>query len=168
IDDSVEKIVPRLLKKHPNLIVIHVFGRLNEKSLHSRYQNLDDPLKKRLMLKTFLPDIYNYAAAADIIITRAGATSLAGFGILGKACIVIPARHLVDGHQIENALALEKKSAVALITEDRAGEELEKQVEYLLQHSAERTQLGERLQEATPSDAAERLANIIITEATRV
>lgn len=164
IDDCVEKSVPSLLKKHPKLVVIHVFGRLNEDSINTRYASIEESLKSRLILKTFLPDLYNYAAASDIIITRAGATSLANFGILGKACIVIPAEHLTGGHQIENAINLEEKSAILVVSEERAGEELEEKVEYLLQHKEIRNSLGSKLKSITPSDAAERLADLILKE----
>lgn len=164
IDDNVEKIVPKLLKDFPKLVVVHAFGRLNEESIKTRYRNLEPKYKSRLILKTFLPDLYNYAAASDIIITRAGATSLAGFGVLGKACIVIPAAHLVEGHQIENARGLAEQSAIIVVNEDRAGEELEKQVVYLLQHPEIRKSLGKKLNSITPDDAAGLIANLILKE----
>lgn len=168
IDDNVEKIVPILLKKYPKLIVIQVFGRLNESSLTSRYKLLENELKNRLILKSFLPDFYNYAAAADIIVTRAGATALAAFGVLSKACIVIPAKHLSDGHQVINADRLAKKSAIVLVDEDRAGEELLMRTEYLLQHTNQRISLGVSLNKATPLDSASRIADLIVEVARRV
>lgn len=162
IDDNMEMIVPKLLKKHPKLVIIHAFGRLNESSIQTRYQKLDKSYKNRLIVMTFIPDLYNYAAAADIIVTRAGATSLAGFGVLGKACIVIPAEQLTGGHQLENAQALVEKSAIIVVKEAKAGEELENQIEYLLQHTDKREALGAKLKSITPSDAAEHLASLIL------
>lgn len=168
VDDLVERIVPDLLRKFPKLVVVHSFGRLNEESIGRRYQNLTDDLRKRLILKSFLPDLYKYTAAADIIVSRAGATALAEIGTLGKACIVIPAAQLAGGHQLKNAEYLKEQSLAIVMSEAEAGEKLDEQIEYLLQHPKERIALGKKLQSSTPSDAAVQLARLIISETRRV
>lgn len=164
IDEAVERIVPKLLDEFKTLQVIHVFGRLNEDYLAKRYEQLNSEQKKRLHSKVFLNDQYKYAAAADLVITRAGATAMAEYGVLGKACIVVPAKHLVGGHQLQNSKIYSESFAAIVIPEDKLEEELYIKVKYLLQHKTERTEFGRKLQAITPSDAAERLAEVILGE----
>ncbi len=164
IDDAAEQVVPKLLEDFSNLEVVHVFGRLNESTMTERYLGLDEKLKTRLHLKVFLNDQYKYAAAADIVVTRAGATAMAEYGVLGKACIVVPAEQLAAGHQLQNSKAYIENSAALVISEEKLKGELYDKIRYLLQHKSERVELGKRLKSITPSDAAERLAEVILGE----
>jgi UDP-N-acetylglucosamine--N-acetylmuramyl-(pentapeptide) pyrophosphoryl-undecaprenol N-acetylglucosamine transferase len=56
-------------------------------------------------------------AAADLIICRAGATTIAEVTACGKACLFIPFPHAVDDHQRRNAEALLKKDACFMMLE---------------------------------------------------
>lgn len=165
IDDVVETIARPLLEKYPHLYIVHSFGRLNESTMENRYRDLPENIAKRLIKKGFLSDQYRYVAAADIVISRAGATATAEYGVLGKACIIIPAAHLTGGHQIHNARALEEKNAVIVISENEAPQRLGESIEYLLQHKSERKKLGETFRSVTPNDAADKLADVILGEA---
>jgi UDP-N-acetylglucosamine:LPS N-acetylglucosamine transferase len=89
---------------------------------------------------------------------------MAEYGVLGKACIVVPAKHLVGGHQLQNSKIYSESFAAIVIPEDKLEEELYIKVKYLLQHKTERTEFGRKLQAITPSDAAERLAEVILGE----
>jgi len=153
-----------LLNDFPKLYVIHVLGRLNQDTQNSRYKNLANGLKERLILKNFLNDQYKYAAAADIVVTRAGATALAEYGVLGRACVVVPAEHLTGGHQLENSKLLETEGAAIVVRESRVGEDVASSIEYLLQHAKIREDLGKKLKLITPADAAECLASLILKE----
>lgn len=164
VDDAVESIAHELLVKFPKLHIVHVLGRLNQDTAALRYKNMKAELKKRLQVKTFLYDQYKYAAAADVVITRSGGTAMVEYGVLGKACIVIPAEQLTGGHQIKNSKLLADEGAIILVREDRLGEELKDQVEYLLQQPDQRKDLGNKLKSITPSDAAERLATILLED----
>lgn len=67
---------------------------------------------------TVAPYIYEMAehvAAADIVVTRAGAMSLSELARMGKACIVIPSPYVADNHQLRNATALSDRGAALLV-----------------------------------------------------
>ena len=91
IDDALDDIVPRLLKKYERLHVAIVFGRLNEDSFDRKFTGLSVSMSKRVRKLKFIQNAYDYIAAADVIIGRAGATTMAEFATVGRATILIPA-----------------------------------------------------------------------------
>lgn len=163
IDDCVEKVVPNLLNKYKNLIIVHVFGRLNEQTISDRYKDLTAEAKSRLQLHGFLQDNYKYMAASDILVGRAGATFIAEASVLSSACVIIPAAHLSGGHQVENAKILEKNKAVLLIEEkDLTEDKLFRSLDVLLGSKAERQALGRSLHGLERTDAAEAISKLIL------
>jgi UDP-N-acetylglucosamine--N-acetylmuramyl-(pentapeptide) pyrophosphoryl-undecaprenol N-acetylglucosamine transferase len=73
----------------------------------------------------FIGDMATEYAKADLIICRAGATTIAEVTACGKACLFIPFPHAVDDHQRKNAEALLKKEACFMLLEQElSGERL--------------------------------------------
>lgn len=164
IDDTIEKIVPELLKSFPELRIVQVFGRLNEESLNSRYANLSTELKKRLHLHGFLHDNYRYMAASDLLIGRAGATFLAEAAVLSSACVIIPAPHLSGSHQIENAKVLASNDSVELVEEKDLETKLEDVVKSLLNSESRRGELGSNLHGQSKINAARDIVDLLLGE----
>ena len=63
-------------------------------------------------------------AAADLIVSRAGAMSIAELCIIAKSCILIPSPNVAEDHQTKNAMALVTAHAAWLLRDDRAEKEL--------------------------------------------
>jgi len=163
---SVANALVDLLKKYPQLVVVHAAGRKNERSLSQLYNSLlSTDERKRIIVKDFLHDLYLYSGAADLIITRAGATSMAEFAIQGKACILIPNPHLTAGHQTKNAKLLAKQGAVKVISEDdlKKSKFLETVVIDLLESETARYNLGDSLHKLAHPTAAAELSQLILT-----
>lgn len=66
---------------------------------------------------------YAYAAA-DLIISRAGASSISELCLLGKPAILVPSPNVAEDHQTKNALALVNKNAAIMVTDKDAEEQL--------------------------------------------
>ena len=165
IDDVIEQITPKLLNNFPKLHIIQVFGRLNEASMKQRYSGLNDNLLTRLHTFEFLHDNYRYMTASDVLIGRAGATFIAEAGVLGSACIIIPAPHLAGGHQVENGLVLSQSGAAIVIEEkDLDGNTLYVTIEELIKSKDKRRDLGQALKSLQHTDSAKILAKIILGE----
>ena len=116
----------------------------------------------------FLHDVYRYSGAADVVVTRAGATNLAEFAVQGKACIVIPNPFLTAGHQLKNAAYLESKQAAEMVNEadlTARPEVLLTKISNLLQDAPRRKLLGSRLQTFGHPNAARELAELLLAEA---
>jgi UDP-N-acetylglucosamine--N-acetylmuramyl-(pentapeptide) pyrophosphoryl-undecaprenol N-acetylglucosamine transferase len=149
--------------------VLHGAGRANEADLKAAYaKSLAESELRRVEVHGFIKDVYRYSGAADIVITRAGATNLAEFALQGKPCIVVPSPFLTGGHQLKNAEYLERKNAVIVLEESSLLDNphrLAKQVSELLRDNSERATLARGLHQFAKPHASEELAKLIIDQA---
>lgn len=163
INAAVVGFAPKLLTEMPKLHIIHQVGNGNE-AVYGDYSN------QRLSVAGLLSNLYRYSGAADVIITRAGANTLAEFGVQAKACIVVPNPALTGGHQLKNAAFLFEKGAVTVVEEadlTTRPEVLLQAVEGLLADESKRIELGHKLNQLTVPDAAQNLAKLLISAAKR-
>ena len=63
-------------------------------------------------------------AAADLVISRAGASSISELCLLGKPAILVPSPNVAEDHQTKNALALVDKQAALYVKDDEAVDKL--------------------------------------------
>jgi len=115
----------------------------------------------------FIRDVYRYSGAADIIVTRAGATNLAEFAIQGKACIVVPSSFLAGGHQLKNAEYLtEQGAAVVLKYDDLIADpnRLARYIADLLQDTSKRKELEVNFAKLARPNAAHQIAQLILEQ----
>lgn len=159
-------IAENLLSSNLSLQIIHVAGAAHEDELVSAYKNaLPKGELSRVRVIGFSSDFYAFAGAADLVITRAGATTLAELAAAGKACILIPAPFLTGGHQLKNAAELEDKDAAVVLNEDAAPDELLVTVSELLNNDSRRWELAKNLYGTARPEAAAKLAEIILKAA---
>ena len=105
--------------------------------------------------------------AADVVVSRAGATTIAEMAALRKATILVPFERLPGGHQVKNAERLEEaKAAVVVKDADMVTNptKLLEQIRHLIKSPRLRADMADRLYEEARSDAARRLADIILEE----
>ncbi|MCB9263075.1 MAG: undecaprenyldiphospho-muramoylpentapeptide beta-N-acetylglucosaminyltransferase [Flavobacteriales bacterium] len=76
------------------------------------------------MQTTFITEMDMAYRAADIVISRAGASSLSELAALGKASILVPSPNVTEDHQTKNAIALVQKGAAILVKDSEAGDKL--------------------------------------------
>lgn len=161
INKAAKTIMPELLHELPTLHVIHQVGK-GKQGIYENYQDV------RLEVIEFMAPMHVYTGAADLIVTRAGANSIAEFGTQGKACVVIPNPDLTAGHQTKNAAILKEQGTAEVLTEDQlydSQQGLLPTLLRLLNDRETRQQLGKRLQAETINNAAERLAQLIQSKA---
>jgi UDP-N-acetylglucosamine--N-acetylmuramyl-(pentapeptide) pyrophosphoryl-undecaprenol N-acetylglucosamine transferase len=105
-----------------------------------------------------LPFIDNMAKAyhdADLVVCRAGATTVAEVTACGKACVFIPYPYAVDDHQRRNAEALLKKGAAFMILDrELSGESLARLVTELIDNPERIAEAGRRARGLARPDAA--------------
>jgi UDP-N-acetylglucosamine--N-acetylmuramyl-(pentapeptide) pyrophosphoryl-undecaprenol N-acetylglucosamine transferase len=104
---------------------------------------------------------YAYAAS-DIVVSRAGAISIAELCIAGKTCILVPSPNVAEDHQTKNANSLALKSAAIVIKDDIAVQQLGKEVMKLVNDGALRKSLGENIKSLAIKDSAQKIAKEII------
>lgn len=77
-----------------------------------------------LHVTDFIANMDAAYAAADIVVSRAGASSISELCLLGKPCILVPSPNVAEDHQTKNALALSTKGAAIFIKDSDARNEL--------------------------------------------
>lgn len=168
LNEAVTSISAALFEKVPELHILHITGRKKKAAVQAAYSR-DVPSKKsQLIVEEFVPELYKYSGAADVIVARAGANTMADFAAQSRACIIIPNPLLTNGHQLRNAEAMAKGNAVEVVEESvlEADEDaLLSAISRLLADPKRRTLLGRRLHEHSRPDAAKHLAELLIHEA---
>jgi UDP-N-acetylglucosamine--N-acetylmuramyl-(pentapeptide) pyrophosphoryl-undecaprenol N-acetylglucosamine transferase len=100
---------------------------------------------------------YAYAAA-DIIISRAGAGTISELCLVGKPAILVPSPNVAEDHQTRNAEALSKKDAAMMIPDSRAGSILVNEAIKLISDKPNRDRLSENILKLADRDADIRIA----------
>lgn len=152
--------VATLLQNHSTLQIMHQVGK-GKTAVYGNFTH------ERLKVVEFMNPMVDYTTAADIIVTRAGANTMAEFGVQGKACIVVPAKHLTGGHQVENARLLTEQGSAVVVQEDELYDSqhgLLSAITHLLIDPKKCQQLAGNLQKQTIPDAAHRLATALLEQ----
>ena len=92
-------------------------------------------------------------AAADVVISRAGALSVSELCLTGKASILVPSPNVAEDHQTKNALALASKGAAILISDEHAPARLYDEALRLLADTERQHQLSARVRELARPNA---------------
>ena len=101
-------------------------------------------------------------AAADIIVSRAGAGTISELCIVGKPVILVPSPNVAEDHQTRNARALAEKNAAILIPDNRAVETLVTEVLKLRNDTERQKQLSESIRTMADRNADTVIAGEII------
>src|SRR5690554_46948 len=129
------------------------------------YEDMKDKLAaiglKHIHALEFIKNIDLAYAAADLVISRAGALSVSELSLAGKAVIFIPSPNVVDDHQTKNAMALLKSNAAVILKDSDAVGELLPVVEELMQDPVTRKRLGSHIQKLAKPDAAKEIVRVL-------
>lgn len=109
--------------------------------------------------------MYLYSGASDLVITRAGANTMAELGVQAKACIVVPNPLLTGGHQLKNAEVLISEKAAKVVDESSVKSDphlLLVAVSELLDNLEARKTLAANLHHLTVKNAASALAGLLL------
>lgn len=160
LNDGLVAALPQLIEQYQ---IIHLTGERDIESVKFQVGRLHLPQPEHYQAHAFLTDDMGQAlAAADVVISRAGATTIAELALMGKPTILVP-NQTMAGHQVENAQMLARAGAVRVITEDRLTPPvLLRELAGICGNETERQDLVEHLKAMAVPDAAERLANEIM------
>ena len=112
----------------------------------------------------FLEDMAGACAAADLIVSRAGASSTAEIAVMGKPSILVPYPHATDNHQEQNARSFEEAgAAILLLDADCNADSLGALVENLLRDPVQLRAMSAAAQSVALPGAAETIANELVS-----
>lgn len=120
---------------------------------------------KHVQVLEFTNQVTAYEQAADVVVTRAGATTMAELAAIGVATIIVPSPYLAGDHQTKNAQVYEKAGAAVVLNEfdlrDRPSL-LYNAVSDLLNDKARRNKLAKNLHTFAKPDALDSMVQMIL------
>ena len=143
---------------------IHAVGSYGWRWIHdyAALQNVDIRNSPAIMAQEYIYNMPTVMAAADIVISRAGASSCNEIAASGTPCILIPSPNVTDNHQEKNARAMEEKGAAVVVLEAECTEErLMQEIQALLADRQRYSDMCKALQNMVIPDCAERLCDVI-------
>ena len=127
-----------------------------------REKGVDLENEKHIIVREYIDDMARCLSAADLVICRAGASSLSEFQVMGKPSILIPSPNVAENHQYHNAMALVNNNAAVIIEEkDLSGETLTKAVKELIFNPDRLAEIGANAKKMAICDATDRIIEVI-------
>jgi len=111
----------------------------------------------------FIPKMENAFAAADVVISRSGAMSIAELCVVGRPVIFVPFPFAAEDHQTANARNLADKGAALMVKDSEAKDKLVSTAIALVKDGTLRQQLKTNIGRLGVTDAADRIAKVILT-----
>ncbi|MDR2646791.1 MAG: undecaprenyldiphospho-muramoylpentapeptide beta-N-acetylglucosaminyltransferase [Oscillospiraceae bacterium] len=117
-----------------------------------------------LVLREYIDDMPRCMNAADLVISRAGASAISELQAMGKPSILVPSPNVSENHQYHNAKALADAGAAVLIEEkDLTPQLLAAVVEELISNPEKRSSMAAAAKAMAIADAAERIYDVIVS-----
>ncbi len=163
VNDAVFELATKLVG-NSDVTLLHAAGKRDYDRMRAAWDQMPEEARARLRLADYIYDMPLQMAAADLVISRAGAMSLSELALLGKAAVLIPSPYVAEQHQLKNAMALVKEGAGVCVEEHTLSEDaLTARVRALLEDPAACQDMGRRIRErfACP-DANERMYNCLM------
>lgn len=168
LNEATRVILPELLKFTS---VALVAGRKHYEDMTDlkRYENWENAsLESNFRMWEFNTAMNELMGAADVVVSRAGATTIAELAALKKAVILVPFERLPGSHQLRNAERLKDSgSAEVIVDADMTADptKLLDTIRHLVKSPRLCADMADRLHKEARSDAARHLAEIILKEA---
>lgn len=136
-------------------------------------QHIADELKKQgqpenLFVTDFIAKMDQAYKAADLVISRAGASSISELCLLGKPSILVPSPNVAEDHQTHNAMALVNRNAALLVKDAEAAEKLIPLALSTVTDKEKLESLGSNALKMAYPDSAEVIAEMVIKMANRM
>lgn len=120
-----------------------------------------------LHVTDFISDMGAAYKAADLVISRAGASSISEFCLIGKPVILVPSPNVAEDHQTKNAMALVNKNAALYVKDADAPAEVVKLALQTVKDDARLKELSENILKLALPDSADIIANEVVKLARR-
>ncbi len=110
----------------------------------------------------FIYNMKSAYAAADVIVSRAGAMAISELCLIGKPTILVPYPYAAEDHQTKNAESLVKENAAEMISDNNAVEELTFKAIELIKNKEQQKTLGQNIKKLGKPNATKDIVNIVL------
>ena len=158
INEAVKAALPQLTKS--GIHVVWQTGKGYYEKCKAAWEAAGKP--SNIECLDFLSDMPDRYAQADLVISRAGASSISELCLLGKPSILVPSPNVAEDHQTHNALALVNKEAAVLVKDTEAAEKLIPTALELIQDNKRLEALHTNVLKLAQTDSAKRIAEEVM------
>lgn len=132
------------------------------KRLHDKTAEMNIP--RWVDIRTYIYNMPTVMAAADLVLCRAGASTLAELTYMGKPAVIVPSPNVTNNHQEKNANQLKKIGGAVVIDENECtGDVLYQTVKKLLLNKEELSAMSNAMKKAGVPDSSKRIVELIIS-----
>lgn len=161
INEAVKYLILHRFEKK-DCYYLHATGKAGASMIDDIGKDVDLNINPQIMLREYINDMDRCLAAADLVVCRAGASSLSEIQALGKPSILVPYPYAAENHQYYNAKTMSDRDAAILIEEkDFTGERLLSEVEKLLSKPERLKKMGENARAMAILDASQRITECV-------
>lgn len=161
INEAVKYLILHRFEKK-DCYYLHATGKAGASMIDDIGKDVDLNFNPQIMLREYINDMDRCLAASDLVVCRAGASSLSEIQALGKPSILVPYPYAAENHQYYNAKTMSDRDAAILIEEkDFTGERLLSEVEKLLSKPERLKKMGENARAMAILDASQRITECV-------
>lgn len=159
VNVAVVEAAPELARRCPGVAIVHQSGERDLEAVRQGYERAGIAARAA----AFLDPVAEEVMAADLVIGRAGATTLAELAAAGRPAVLVPFGAATDDHQRRNARVLEQAGGAVVIDErELSGARMADVVSALLGDTARLEAMGQAMRRLARPDAASRIVARIL------
>ncbi|MEE0967944.1 MAG: undecaprenyldiphospho-muramoylpentapeptide beta-N-acetylglucosaminyltransferase [Clostridia bacterium] len=163
VNDACLELMRDFVSKNPRVLHQHATGSIEWEAANEKFKNFGLLSHENAVLSEYIYDMPLRMAAADIVISRAGAMTVSELAMMKKTSIMIPSPNVTNNHQYKNAKVISDNGGAVLLEEkELQGGRLQKEVERLISDSEFRTKMGEAISHFADLDANKLIYDDII------
>jgi UDP-N-acetylglucosamine--N-acetylmuramyl-(pentapeptide) pyrophosphoryl-undecaprenol N-acetylglucosamine transferase len=162
LNTRMPEIAPRLLEAVPGLTILHQAGARHAEGTRQAYE-ASGAAPDRWQVQAFLEDMPARFAAADLVLARSGASTVAELCAAGKPSLLVPFPQATDDHQRKNAEVLAQAGAALLLPDsEMSAERLLTELLYAFSDRVRIAEMGDRARVLAHPDATTRIAAMAV------
>lgn len=149
---------------HCDANIYWLTGRKQYKNIRKWLQQIDSKNNGRVVAVPYSNELHIILSSATIVVTRAGATTLAELAVLKKPIILVPNPYLTAGHQLKNAQFYKENNAAIVLYEEEItnNNTLGDQILELLHNTDKQQELKNNISKYAITNSAEKIVDVLI------
>ncbi|MEX0649125.1 MAG: undecaprenyldiphospho-muramoylpentapeptide beta-N-acetylglucosaminyltransferase [Balneolaceae bacterium] len=159
LNDIMSRELPRL----HNELGLQVIWQCGERYLDDLRQDIDLKKYSRLRLMSFIDDMPAAYGAADLVVTRAGASTCSELMMAGQPAVLVPSPNVAGDHQKKNAASMVAANAAKLLEENKLKDSFLNTIRELIYDKDELKRMSSAMKQLARPDAASAIAKEIFT-----
>ena len=171
INDSIARHIDKLLQTDCQIVwqtgknyFAAIKAKIFEQGIKFTTDSANPLYAKRMFVSDFISQMDYAYNVADLVISRAGASSVSELCLLGKPAILVPSPNVAENHQYHNAMALVAKNAALLVEDAEAVDNLLPQALQIVTDDSRLRELSANIRQLALPNSAQAIAEVILAQ----